>query len=82
METDHKEPHMKHKLTTWKYIEVAFHGPYEILNSQTRDIDDTENVRNYIIVTIFDSFSKWISATPIGLNSPKQDGGQVRANCC
>ena len=67
---------MEHKLTTWKYIDVAFHGPYKILNSQTRDSDDTNNVGNYIIVTIFDTFSKWMSATPIELNSPKEGGEQ------
>ena len=61
---------------TWEIIDIEFHGPYKISNH--KDGNDGENKNEtgeFIVVTIFDSFSKWIMIEPILLcPSPDLNG--------
>ena len=54
-------------LRTWKNIEIAFHGPYEIPNQKF--VNDTESKDGHIciVITILDTFSRWITARSIEL---------------
>ena len=66
---------------TWNNIEIGFHGPYTIPNLNMRRKKETSDVNSYLIITIQDTFSKWISAKCIQLaNSSGQAGNQGDVN--
>ena len=66
---------------TWNNIEIGFHGPYTIPNLNLRHKKETSDVNSYLIITIQDTFSKWISAKCIKLaNSSGQAGNQGDVN--
>ena len=61
---------------TWEIIDIEFHGPYKISgHNDENDGENKDETDEFIIVTIFDSFSKWIMIEPILLcPSPDLDG--------
>ena len=60
---------------TWNNIEIGFHGPYKIPNLNLRHKKETSDVSRYLIITIQDTFSKWITAKCIQLANPSGQAG-------
>ena len=71
-----QEEHTQCDLMTWKCIEIDFHGPYDIPHYRHLDVDKDTDARSCIIITIFDPFSKWITAKSIVLNISSKCGNE------
>ena len=53
-------------METWKLVEIKFHGPYNISRQKNEELDDETG--EFILITIFDTASRWIMAEPIYLH--------------
>ena len=74
----------RHCSATWKLLEIEFHGPYKILKQD--DVENTEKKDEEsgecLVVTILDTFSKWIQAKAIFFSpSPESDDPLNDINC-